>query len=444
MHESNVLRPPMVNRSVGHNIGEERTAMALLRQAFQPAAGATPMGPPPPPPQSVASPSGPTQPYEKLIDLSATTLPSAIDSRISPLGRPSQGRPEYLISSLPQTSTNLFNISPGGPPQLSPFSFHSGIAAGPQTFSQAQASADATNVTTQGSKTQLHLSAAAASTPDGGEDTRGTPAHEDSQEQIDDVKQSMEEEQGILLGEDISKSAAARPRRSSALVDEPQVTPSKPTNTQRAKPVQRGRRRGRPHTVTITRGSSKRRPFPGRKPQMRQRSEGEESDGGSPKPDEAEEVEDESSSEDYSQAHYNTRTKSGRTVQRPAQYTGEKITYGSGSRLASALGTPVQSSTARRLASPSEIQFCSICSRGNSPPGNRIVYCGFCETPYHQLCHEPVIDEIFINLTDAEWYCKKCIVKRASLPLETGATGSGLTQLQVNASFFLMIRSVGI
>lgn len=71
-------------------------------------------------------------------------------------------------------------------------------------------------------------------------------------------------------------------------------------------------------------------------------------------------------------------------------------------------------------------QVCKRCNRGTSTKGNEIVFCDGCNTPYHQLCHEPAIDAIVVNVADAQWFCAACQAQRPGLRLETGRAGAGL------------------
>jgi hypothetical protein len=57
-----------------------------------------------------------------------------------------------------------------------------------------------------------------------------------------------------------------------------------------------------------------------------------------------------------------------------------------------------------------------------------IVFCDGCNMPFHQLCHDPPIDDLVIAVTEAEWYCGSCNKKREEKPLSTGLSGQGLTE----------------
>lgn len=56
-----------------------------------------------------------------------------------------------------------------------------------------------------------------------------------------------------------------------------------------------------------------------------------------------------------------------------------------------------------------------------------IVFCDGCNTPFHQLCHDPPIDDLVIAVAEAEWFCASCAKKREEKPLSTGLSGLGLT-----------------
>lgn len=56
--------------------------------------------------------------------------------------------------------------------------------------------------------------------------------------------------------------------------------------------------------------------------------------------------------------------------------------------------------------------MCQICTEGHSPAANRLVICEACEQGFHQLCHDPNIQEEHID-TDLSWLCKDCDTKAA-------------------------------
>jgi len=114
-----------------------------------------------------------------------------------------------------------------------------------------------------------------------------------------------------------------------------------------------------------------------------------------------------------------TRTKSGREIHRPNQFN-----------------PTAKERTARRKSGNQwtklqrNVHICIVCQREHSPKSNRIVFCDGCDSPYHQLCHDPPIPEMIIDLEDTEWFCSTCEGKRAQQPLVTGASGKNLTEEQ--------------
>lgn len=107
------------------------------------------------------------------------------------------------------------------------------------------------------------------------------------------------------------------------------------------------------------------------------------------------------------------KTKSGRKVHKPPQFD-------------PAAKTPTRRRGPYRRFLDSRI--CNICQRGHSPQSNMIVFCDGCNRAYHQLCHDPPIDDLVIAIAESEWFCKDCSSKRADKPLVMGMTGATLTQ----------------
>ncbi|KAF8429526.1 hypothetical protein EV426DRAFT_703318 [Tirmania nivea] len=107
------------------------------------------------------------------------------------------------------------------------------------------------------------------------------------------------------------------------------------------------------------------------------------------------------------------KTKSGRKVHKPTQFD-------------PAAKTPTRRRGPYRRFHDSRI--CKICQRGHSPQSNMIVFCDGCNVPYHQLCHDPPIDDFVIAVADAEWFCKDCSSRRMDRPLVTGMSGANLTE----------------
>lgn len=106
------------------------------------------------------------------------------------------------------------------------------------------------------------------------------------------------------------------------------------------------------------------------------------------------------------------KTKSGRKVHRPAHFN------------------PAAKQPSRRRGPYRRIhdsRICKICQRGHSPQSNMIVFCDGCNTPFHQLCHDPPIDDLVIAVAEAEWFCALCAKKREEKPLSTGLSGTTLT-----------------
>ncbi|KAI5845395.1 hypothetical protein BZA05DRAFT_408391 [Tricharina praecox] len=107
------------------------------------------------------------------------------------------------------------------------------------------------------------------------------------------------------------------------------------------------------------------------------------------------------------------KTKSGRKVHRPAHFN------------------PAQKTPSRRRGPyrrSHDARICKVCQRGHSPQSNMIVFCDGCNGPFHQLCHDPPIDDLVIQVESAEWYCAACAKSREQKPLQMGLPGTGLTE----------------
>lgn len=91
-----------------------------------------------------------------------------------------------------------------------------------------------------------------------------------------------------------------------------------------------------------------------------------------------------------------TTTKSGRSVQKPTSF----------------VPPPPSPTTTNKRKRPyrrnPESAVCKVCLRGTSPATNMIVFCDGCNTPYHQYCHHPPIDQAVVNEVDKEWFCTQC------------------------------------
>ncbi|RKP06537.1 hypothetical protein THASP1DRAFT_31649 [Thamnocephalis sphaerospora] len=55
-------------------------------------------------------------------------------------------------------------------------------------------------------------------------------------------------------------------------------------------------------------------------------------------------------------------------------------------------------------------RHCFECSGDDSLSGNKLMYCSNCHRNYHQLCHDPVVDDVWAE-TVTEWLCHDCIQK---------------------------------
>ena len=75
---------------------------------------------------------------------------------------------------------------------------------------------------------------------------------------------------------------------------------------------------------------------------------------------------------------------------------------------------------------------CKNCGRGHSPPGNQIVFCDGCNTPWHQYCHDRPITPTVIQEEEKEWHCSDCQVQTEEAGYLIGriapANGMGLAE----------------
>lgn len=97
-----------------------------------------------------------------------------------------------------------------------------------------------------------------------------------------------------------------------------------------------------------------------------------------------------------------TMTKSGRQVQKPSQYNPSQQ---------SARDASSQKRKHYGKRTP-EQALCKVCTRGLSPAKNQIVFCDGCNCCWHQLCHDPYIDDDFVNNESRSWFCSRCLAKR--------------------------------
>jgi succinate--hydroxymethylglutarate CoA-transferase len=91
-------------------------------------------------------------------------------------------------------------------------------------------------------------------------------------------------------------------------------------------------------------------------------------------------------------------TQSGRKVVRPTQFS------------PAISEAPPRKRTALRksLGRNAEAAICKRCGRGHSPASNMIVFCDGCNSPYHQMCHDPLISDEAVQDENKDWYCKDC------------------------------------
>ncbi|KAI0110232.1 hypothetical protein F4814DRAFT_426285 [Daldinia grandis] len=97
-----------------------------------------------------------------------------------------------------------------------------------------------------------------------------------------------------------------------------------------------------------------------------------------------------------------TMTKSGRQVQKPTQYNPSQ-------QSARDAATQKRKNYGKRTA---EQALCKVCTRGLSVPANQIVFCDGCNLCWHQMCHEPYIDDEFVSNETRSWFCGRCMAKR--------------------------------
>ncbi|KAB5532714.1 CoA-transferase family III domain-containing protein [Coniochaeta sp. 2T2.1] len=94
-------------------------------------------------------------------------------------------------------------------------------------------------------------------------------------------------------------------------------------------------------------------------------------------------------------------TKSGRHVQKPTTYNPAEM----------------ESSSAKKRTHYSKTRtveqaLCKKCTRMHSPASNQIVFCDGCNEGWHQMCHDPWIDDAIVRDTKTAWFCSGCQAKR--------------------------------
>ncbi|KAI4594624.1 hypothetical protein KJ359_007712 [Pestalotiopsis sp. 9143b] len=93
-----------------------------------------------------------------------------------------------------------------------------------------------------------------------------------------------------------------------------------------------------------------------------------------------------------------TMTKSGRQILKPNQFNP-----------ATDSGTGKRKHYGKRTA---EQALCKVCTRGLSRVNNQVVFCDGCNLCWHQMCHEPYIDDDFVSDESRSWFCRGCSAKR--------------------------------
>ncbi|KAI1764291.1 CoA-transferase family III domain-containing protein [Hypoxylon sp. FL1150] len=87
-----------------------------------------------------------------------------------------------------------------------------------------------------------------------------------------------------------------------------------------------------------------------------------------------------------------TMTKSGRQVQKPSQYN-------------PSLQSARDASSQKRKHYGKRTPEQALCK-------NQIVFCDGCNFCWHQLCHDPYIDDDFVSDESRSWFCSRCLAKR--------------------------------
>lgn len=98
-----------------------------------------------------------------------------------------------------------------------------------------------------------------------------------------------------------------------------------------------------------------------------------------------------------------TMTKSGRQVQKPSTYNPATADQSSGKRRG---GQPISK------ARTAEQALCKRCTRMHSPASNQMVFCDGCNDGWHQMCHEPWIEDDAVRDASRAWFCADCQARR--------------------------------
>ncbi|KAK0722023.1 hypothetical protein B0T26DRAFT_641378 [Lasiosphaeria miniovina] len=94
-----------------------------------------------------------------------------------------------------------------------------------------------------------------------------------------------------------------------------------------------------------------------------------------------------------------TMTKSGRQVQKPMTYNPAAMDT----------NTKKRAQYGKRTAQQA---LCKKCTRMHSPASNQMVFCDGCNDGWHQMCHEPWIDDEAVRDQSRAWFCATCQAKR--------------------------------
>ncbi|KAF2271800.1 uncharacterized protein EI97DRAFT_437487 [Westerdykella ornata] len=174
-----------------------------------------------------------------------------------------------------------------------------------------------------------------------------------------------------------------------------------PTPTPIANPARRGRG-GRTSTPSQSKTETGASPAPGGTPAAtrgsgRGRGRGRSRGGGRGGKRKRSETSDSDDDSDISSSYtpLPTRTKSGRSVNKPVSFV-------------PTLPEPSQGVKRRKSAKAILAAQCTVCHRGSDPSNNRIVFCDSCSNPYHQYCHDPPIDNEVVDVLEKEWLCGPC------------------------------------
>jgi PHD-finger len=118
------------------------------------------------------------------------------------------------------------------------------------------------------------------------------------------------------------------------------------------------------------------------------------------------------------------KTKYGRKVHAPQQFQPS-----SGIPFV-CLGPFLTTGSTRKRRQPDETHFCQICTRSAGPEQNRLVFCDNCDTPYHQMCHDPPILDATVD-SNNQWFCGSCKPPQVAEGFSQRLSGQGMSTVQV-------------